>query len=484
METKPRILIVDDERLLRWALERKCVEWGYEPQPAESCAQARQLCQTGVPDLVLLDIRLPDGNGVDLLRELRTGAQPPAVILITADPKLDDVKTALRLGAFDYLSKPIDFDELKITIANALETGQLRQQVEALQDQVRRTRPAAEVVGTSPALRTMMQFVHRAAASAGTVVLLQGESGTGKDLLAQVIHRESRRAGGPFVPVNCAAIPETLIESELFGHEKGAFTDAKTTKRGLFEAANGGTLFLDEIGELPLPLQSKLLRTLEEQTLRRLGGVRDVALDVRVVAASNRNLQAEVDAGRFRQDLYYRLSVLPIFIPPLRNRPQDIPILAKFFIEQFNRRFDRRVEGLAPEAERIMLGYSWPGNVRELKNTIQRAMILEDGPLIRAEALPFAANSHLPALATAFPGASQAQGNGAVAWQPLPSGRFAPDLHIPPEGTSMDEIEKRLVAAALGAAHGNQSQAARLLDITRDTLRYAMRKHGLRGSEK
>ncbi|MGH9476273.1 MAG: sigma-54-dependent transcriptional regulator [Terriglobales bacterium] len=474
---KPRILITDDEKLLQWALSRKCAEWGYETDQAETCAQALTACHAAPPDVLLLDVRLPDGNGVELLQRLRAqGCSAPA-IMITADPVLDDIKAAMRLGAFDYLSKPVNLEELHITLANALETSQLREQVATLSDHLRHSRRQVEVIGRSPILRQLMDLVRRAAASPASVLLLQGESGTGKDLLAQVIHQLSPRAAGPYVPVNCAAIPESLLESEIFGHERGAFTDAKTMKRGLFELANGGSLFLDEIGELPLPLQSKLLRALEDQTVRRLGGEHDIALNLRVIAASNRNLKEEVAAHRFRPDLFYRLTVLPIFIPPLRSRKEDIPVLADFFIQQYNRRFGRHVAGLSPEAERLMRDYDWPGNVRELKNTIQRAMVLDDHPQIRADALPFAAQTSQPAAATAFPDPNGS--DPGIAWQEAPGGRYLPELRIPPAGTSLNEIEKLLVVEALSMAAGNQSRAARLLDISRDTLRYAMKKFSL-----
>ncbi|MGH9467008.1 MAG: sigma-54-dependent transcriptional regulator [Terriglobales bacterium] len=471
-----RILIVDDEKLLRWALARKCGEWGYETTQAENCAQTLEQFRTSAPDLVLLDIRLPDGNGVELLRELRGMAANCAFILITADPQLDDVKTALRLGAYDYLSKPVNFDELQITVANALVTTQLRDEVATLRDQVRRARPPAQIVGHSEVMRKLMDFVHRVASSPATAVLLQGESGTGKDLIAQILHQESSRAGGPYVTVNCSAIPETLMEAELFGHEKGAFTDAKALKKGLFEVASGGALFLDEIGEMPLPLQSKLLRALEDQRVRRIGGLRDISVDVRIVAASNRNLEDEVNGRRFRQDLFYRLSVVPIFIPPLRHRKEDIPALASFFIEHFNRRFSRHVQGLSPEAERQMMDYAWPGNVRELKNAIQRALILEDGPHIRPAALPFAAEGGLFASSAAFPDQQDTPDNG---WREMGNGRRVPLLTIPAAGTSLAEIEKLLIAEALRTSNGNQSQAARLLDISRDALRYSMKKFDL-----
>lgn len=479
---KPRILIIDDEKLLRWSLARKLEEWGYDPAQAATCAEAMEKFHADPPDLALLDIKLPDGNGVELLRQLPKEAFSGPVIMITADPQVEDVKTALRLGAYDYLCKPVNLDELKLTIGNALEASQLRAQVANLRDQAQRGMERPEFIGKSPAAQQLIEFVLRAAASPANALLLQGESGTGKDLIARILHQESPRRDGPYVPVNCSAIPENLLEAELFGHEKGAFTDAKAMKKGLFEIATGGTIFLDEIGELPLALQSKLLRTLEDQSIRRLGGVRDIRVDVRVVAASNRNLEDEVAAGRFRQDLYYRLMVIPVFIPPLRSHKEDIPILTAFFIEQFNRRFGKHIEGVTPEAAALMESYSWPGNVRELRNAIQRAMILEDTTRIQADCLPFAPKSRLFMAAAAFPDRED-QAKSPGQWQKLPNGRFLPDLHIPAGGTSLEEIEKHLVIEALRQTQGNQSRAARLLDISRDTIRYAIKKHGLQDSE-
>ncbi|HZT73172.1 MAG TPA: sigma-54 dependent transcriptional regulator [Terriglobales bacterium] len=480
---KPRILIIDDEKLLRWSLARKLEEWGYDPAQAATCAEATEKFHSDPPDLALLDIKLPDGNGVELLRQLPKEDFSGPVIMITADPQVEDVKTALRLGAYDYLCKPVNLDELRLTIGNALEASQLRAQVANLRDQAQRGMERPEFIGKSPAARQLIEFVLRAAASPANALLLQGESGTGKDLIARILHQESPRRDGPYVPVNCSAIPENLLEAELFGHEKGAFTDAKAMKKGLFEIAAGGTIFLDEIGELPLALQSKLLRTLEDQSIRRLGGVRDIRVDVRVVAASNRNLEDEVAAGRFRQDLYYRLMVIPVFIPPLRSHKEDIPILTAFFIEQFNRRFGKHIEGVTPEAAALMESYSWPGNVRELRNAIQRAMILEDTPRIQADCLPFAPKSRLFMAAAAFPDRED-QANTPGQWRRLPNGRFLPDLRIPAGGTSLEEIEKHLVIEALRQTQGNQSRAARLLDISRDTIRYAIKKHGLQDSER
>jgi PAS domain S-box-containing protein len=313
-----------------------------------------------------------------------------------------------------------------------------------------------EVIAESPSMREVMNFVRRVAASEATTILLEGENGTGKDLIAKTIHYESLRQAEPFIAINCAAIPDTLLESELFGYEKGAFTDARAQKRGIFELADKGTLFLDEIGEIPLMLQAKLLRVLEEQSFRRLGGLKDIKLDLRVIAATNKNLREAVNEGAFRQDLYFRLNVIHITIPPLRERPEDILPLVKFFIEHYNVKFRRHIQGVTPEAQRLLLAHDWPGNVRELRNAIERAMILEESTHITPASLPISITQ-------------------APTRQPVPAAPFIPD-----EGLSLEESEKALIQRALEKTNGNQTQAARLLKITRDTLRYKMKKFNLR----
>ena len=337
--------------------------------------------------------------------------------------------------------------------------GQVQGLVATIKDITEEMTPIKrEVIADSPAMREVLSFVRKVAASEATTILLEGENGTGKDLVAKTLHYESSRQAEPFIAINCAAIPETLLESELFGYEKGAFTDARAQKRGLFELADKGTLFLDEIGEIPLTLQTKLLRVLEDQSFRRLGGLKDICVDVRFVAATNKNLREAVKEGAFRQDLYFRLNVIQIVIPPLRERVEDIPALVGFFIDHYNRKFKRRIEGVTPEAERLLLSHDWPGNVRELRNAIERAMILEESALITAASLPIAighSNGDLDAAAT-------------------------PAIEIPENGMSLVDNERLLLARALEKTAGNQTQAARLLRITRDTLRYKMKKYNLR----
>src|SRR6201988_2490971 len=407
-----KILIVDDERLVRWSLRQKCEEWGYHVMEAEAGEPGLKVAQHESPDLVLLDVRMPDISGLEVLDQLKKNGDARAVIMITADPQLDDVKNALKLGAYDFIGKPLDFDELHVTIQNALEATRLRTEVQSLRGEVRRHAGYHEVVAVSSKSAELMSFVQKVAASEATTILIQGESGTGKDLVAKTIHYESSRQNGPFVAINCSAIPETLMEAELFGHEKGAFTDAKQMKKGLFETANGGTLFLDEIGELSPLLQAKLLRVLEDQVIRRVGGVRDMQVDVRVIAASNRDLEKAVRDGQFRQDLYYRLAIIAIFIPPLRDRKQDILPLVDFFIDRYNRKFKKSIRGISPETRRLLLAHNWPGNVRELKNSIERAMILEDESILRPVYMPFAVGEAARSGLTAFEASSAPSDGG------------------------------------------------------------------------
>jgi two-component system response regulator AtoC len=469
-----RILIVDDEKLVRWALTQKCTEFGYQTLEAETGQEALQALQNESVDLVLLDVHLPDLSGIEVLEKLKQAGETRSIIMMTADPQLDDVKAALRLGAYDFVSKPINFEELGVTLQNALEAGALRTEVESLRGEVRRRAGYHEVIGVSRKITELMKFVYKVAASEASTILIQGESGTGKDLVAKAIHYRSSRSERPFVAINCSAIPETLIEAELLGHEKGAFTDAKAMKKGLFEIADGGTLFLDEIGELSPLLQAKLLRVLEDQVVRRVGGVRDIQVDVRVIAASNRDLEKEVREGRFRQDLYYRLAIIAIYLPALRERKEDIVPLVEFFLAHYNKKFRKSVQSLNEETRKLLMNYDWPGNVRELKNALERAMILEEGNQLRPDDLPFS-------VASGRGGAALGENKlGApVEAQTSPGKRRLPALSIPEGGTSLEDVEHALVELALQQSHGNQIKAAKLLSISRDALRYKMKKFGL-----
>jgi len=470
---KEKILIVDDEPMIRWTLNEALRGWGYEPIEAGTVMGALASFDSDRPAAVLLDINLPDGSGLDALREIKHRQPQSVVIMITANVMIEDTLAALRGGAYDFIGKPINLNELQVTIRNGIEAVRLRKEVHQMRRERTREFSFDQIIGESLAMKKMIQLARKVAESEASAVLLQGESGTGKDLVAKAIHYGSRRAEEPFVAINCAAIPATLIESELFGYEKGAFTDAKGRKEGLFEQAEGGTIFLDEIGELELGLQAKLLRVLEEGAFRRVGGLKDLPLDVRVIAASNRDLRTESEAGRFRLDLYYRLSVIQIDLPPLRERGDDVLLLTDHYIKSFNEKLRKQIQGLSPEVARIFRRYSWPGNVRELRNVIERVMILEDGNLITDAWLPRgvapeASDAGVSAVRTPV---IETQPAGETSGASL-SERF----RLPPEGIPLESVELSLVEQAMERSGGNQTRAAELLGISRDQLRYRLKK--------
>ena len=465
---KEKILIVDDEQLVRWSLTEALRSWGYSSVEAETGSAALSAFDAEQPAAVLLDVNLPDGSGLDVLREIKRRHPEAIVIMITGNVLVSDTIAALRGGAYDFIGKPINLEELQVTIRNGIEAQSLRKEVRLFRRERAREFSFDQIVGESPGMREMFQLARKVAESEVSSVLLQGESGTGKDMVAKAIHYGSRRADAPFVAINCAAIPANLIESELFGYEKGAFTDAKARKEGLFEQAEGGTLFLDEIGELELSLQAKLLRVLEEGAFRRVGGLKDIALDVRVIAASNRDLKSESEASRFRLDLYYRLSVIQIDIPPLRERGDDAILLAQRYIEHFNERLRKRVRGLTTEVTEVFRHYRWPGNVRELRNVIERVIILEDGDMITA--------TYLPRGLTPYENTGEAKAGSSEQPTPQASGEDALVFRLPPTGLVLDEVEMSLVRQALERSGGNQTRAAELLGISRDQLRYRLKK--------
>jgi two-component system response regulator AtoC len=446
--------------MIRWSLGEALRGWGYQPIEAETAAAALESFDAEAPAAVLLDINLPDGSGLDVLRQIRRRQSDAVVIMITANVLVDETIAALRGGAYDFIGKPINLEELQVAIRNGIEASHLRKEVSLLRRERLQQFSFEQIVGQSPTMREMLELAHKVAESEVSSVLLQGESGTGKDLVAKAIHYHSSRANSPFVAINCAALPGTLIESELFGYEKGAFTDAKARKEGLFEQAEGGTLFLDEIGELELSLQAKLLRVLEEGSFRRVGGLKDLPLDVRVIAASNRDLRTEGEAGRFRSDLFYRLSVIQIDIPPLRDRGNDVRLLAEHYLASFRQRLRKNIDSISDEALETFRNYEWPGNVRELRNVIERAMILEDGNEISCKYLPRALSED-----GRLVGGTQAD----AAQQP---NRF----RLPPKGVALNDVEMSLVRQAIERSDGNQTKAAGLLGISRDQLRYRLKK--------
>ena len=466
---KAKILIVDDDSAVRWTLAKALRGSGYEPLEAGTAAAALTTFDGEQPALTLLDINLPDESGLNVLTKIKSRNPEALVIMITTDVHVENTIAALRGRAYDFLGKPINLDELEVRIVNALEAGRLRKEVNLIRKERAREFDFDQIIGSSPARAEMIALARKVAESQVSTVLLQGESGTGKDLLAKAIHYGSRRARAPFVPINCAAIPATLMESEFFGYEKGAFTDAKARKQGLLEQSEGGTVFLDEIGEMELNLQAKLLRVLEEGAFRRVGGLKDISLDVRVIAASNRDLKIDSERGRFRLDLYYRLSIIRVDIPPLRERGDDVVILAEHFIERFKEQMRKRTRGMTPGVMDLFRQYSWPGNVRELRNVIERVMILEDGDMITTAYLPrdLVANAE-PAM-TPYDSADNLlpQTNDVAA---------APIVSLPPEGIPLDRVEMSLVEQALERSDGNQTRAAALLGISRGQLRYRLKK--------
>lgn len=455
--SRTTVLVVDDEPSVRFALAEALKSWGHEPIEAARASEALARLESERPSIVLLDIDLPDGSGLDVLEEIKRKYPETIVIMITGNVNVPNAITALRGGAYDFIGKPIHLDELQITLRNALETRVLRAEV----NRSRRERGLAfsfdQIIGGSEAMQRAKELAERVAKSDVSSILLQGETGTGKDLFARAIHHASDRAEFPYLAINCAALPATLIESELFGYEKGAFTDARQRKEGLFEQAQGGTIFLDEIGEMELSLQAKLLRVLEEGSFRRVGGLRDLPLNVRIIAASNQDLKKAGEENRFRLDLYFRLSVIQIDIPPLRDRGRDVLDLAARYLELANEKpRATKLRGLAHETEEIFLSYRWPGNVRELRNVIERASILEEGELVTA--------GHLP---IDMLGSRSGSENGEEYSLVLPDG-----------GIPLEEVEIQLARQALKRTSGNLTRAARLLDISRDQLRYKLKKAG------
>jgi two-component system, NtrC family, response regulator AtoC len=452
---REKILIVDDERFIRMTLAAALGSWNYVSIEAASVADAKKIFNEEEPGVVLLDIDLPDGTGIEILNYVKELKPETVAIMITANVDVENTVAALRGGAHDFIGKPVRLEELQVTIRNAMETRVLRREVKQARNERAQEFSFGQIIGDSKMLRNAIELARKVAESDVASVLLQGESGTGKDLFARAIHYASERAAAPYLAINCAALPANLIESELFGYEKGAFTDAKARKEGLFEQAQGGTIFLDEIGEMEIALQAKLLRVLEEGAFRRVGGLKDLPLDVRIVAASNRDLKKISAEGLFRLDLYFRLSVIQVDIPPLRERGNDVLLLAEHYIDKVNpKRRGKPLKGLAPDTARIFRSYAWTGNVRELKNVIERASILEDSELVTTAHLPF----------DLLTGNSNANGGAASGFV------------LPEEGISFETVELELARQALARTDGNLTQAARLLDITRDQLRYLMKK--------
>lgn len=457
---KGKVLVVDDEKLIRWSLKENLGKSGYEVVEAEKGSDAIKAFSEALPDIVLLDVNLPDMSGIDVLRSIKGIDKDVPVIIITAFGNIQTAVDAMKFGAHDFIEKPFEIEKLNIVMDKALENAFLRREVSRYKA-LTGDYGFEHIIGNSPKMQEMKMVIKKISQSNATTVLLEGETGTGKDFIARVIHNQSNRAHKSFVDVNCAALPENLIESELFGYERGAFTGASNGKKGLFELSNGGTIYLDEIGDMNYDLQAKLLKVIDSKTFRRLGGTTEIMTDVRIIAATNRDLQAKIKAGTFREDLYWRLKVIPLTMPPLRERGEDILLISQKFIERFDLEFKKQAKGLSPETRKLFLAYRWPGNVRELKNVIERAMILENEEYITPDYLPV----------------EIVQAAEVKASQPKPCEELG--ITIPEGGLDIENIEKELLKKALMMAKGNQSKAARLLNLGRDAFRYRIQKFGL-----
>ena len=454
---KPSLLIVDDDEVMRETLSDVLRKKGYEVFVASSGNDALSAIRKNIIDLIVLDMRLPDLDGLEVLKRVKEFDTEILVIMMTAYSDVQTAVSAMKSGAYHYINKPFELEELKLLIEKGLETKSLINEVRRLRRQQKGDYQNIHIQGTSPQIQSVRELIAMISKTHKTSVLIQGESGTGKELAANAVHYSSKRSPRALMKINCSAIPDSLLESELFGHERGAFTDAKTTKKGLFELADGGTVFLDEIGDMKPFLQSKILRFLETQSFMRVGGEREIKVDVRIIAATNKDLESLVREGLFRKDLYYRLKVVVIEMPPLRERPEDILLLSNLFIEENNREHGKEVKGFAPETRQFMTQYHWPGNVRELRNVVERAMILSEHNLIDQEQLPFELRSN--------------EKQEWVTQNPNPV-EFTEDM-------SLDAVEKIHISRVLKKLDWNKSRTAKVLGVSRATLREKIRRYSL-----
>lgn len=452
------VLIVEDEALIRWSLRQKFEERGYQVTEAEDGKTALEAIEGGVFDLVMLDYKLPDMTGLDILRGMQGDDHDCVVIMMTAYSTVESAVEAIKLGAFDYVTKPFQMDQMLFTVDKALETTKLRREVRELRRTLEQEYGTDQIIGQDSSMLELLELIKQVAKTGVSTVFLRGDTGTGKDLVARVIHHSSERTGRPFVNITCTALSETLLESELFGHERGAFTDAKAQKKGLFELADGGTVYLDEIGDMPPALQAKLLRFLEERKFRRVGGTQEISVDVRVIAATNRDIDEAIEKGTFRRDLMYRVNVVTVYLPPLRARGDDIRLLTRHFVQRFATEFKKNITGISEKVYELLYGYSWPGNVRELRNVVERAVLLCKGEEIVPDDIVLGRSESKP-------------------WE-----WDIEHIILPPHGFDFEKLrrlERHLLCQALERTGNNQSKAAKLLNLSRDRLRYRLQKHGL-----
>lgn len=452
------ILVVDDEKLIRWSLTQHLQNESFSVIEAETVKMGLDRVSEFEPDLIILDQRLPDGTGIEFIQKLKEMSYEIPIIMLSAIDSSNVAVQAMKLGALDYITKPLNFDELKIIVEKALESVRLKRQVSLLQKEQKKLLSTNAIIGDSPVMKKLFTVMNKIALSDSSTVLVTGESGVGKELVVRTIHELSERRDKCFMAVNCASLSESLIESELFGHQKGAFTDAKNLKKGMFELADGGTIFLDEIGDISPNLQVKLLRVLDQKSFKRVGGTSEILVDVRIITATNHVLEQKVAEGSFRADLFYRLNVVHVHVPPLRVRGNDVLMLAQYFIQEFNIVFRKTFKGLNEETKEAFLKYHWPGNVRELKNVIERAVLLDEGDFIFSHQIEI---GHLHTL------------NGKENSNPPISGK----------DKTFSEIERTAVIDALTKTDFNQSHAARMLEISRDQLRYKMKKLGIQSKQ-
>ena len=467
-----KILIIEDEKLIRWSLEKHLSSQGYKVYTAESGEDGLKLFEQYQPEVVFTDNRLPKMQGLEVIQRIKSLDEDTAIVFMTAFGSIDTAVSAMKAGASDYINKPFSFEEVEVILNNIKQKLSISREVQLLRRQQKETVTFDHIVGDSPVLRQIIQLSKKIARTQTTTILLLGESGTGKDLFARAIHYESSQNTKPFVTINCSSLPETLLESELFGYEKGAFTDAKQQKKGLFEIADGGTVFLDEIGEINMSTQIKLLNVLENRVIRRVGGTASIPVEIRIIAATNKDLKKAVEDKIFREDLYYRLKVFQITLPPLREHKADIPLLADYFIKFYNNQFKKNISGIAPYAIELLSKYDWPGNTRELRNVIERAVILETMNTMQPDSLP-GEIVHLDDGLEEVPAEAPDNDFSGISRQ------SSAKIEIPEEGLSLFGLEKQIIKQALDRTENNQTKASKLLRISRDTLRYKIKKYRL-----